>query len=109
MAEPTEHYEGTVTSVRRVYFDATIVSLTRPSCPVLIATIRMDAIPDTEREMVSVGAVFDWRIWPGRHEFAFRRDVWTAEDIATIEAEAGKYDELFSEGATVSASSPSTR
>ena len=104
-SELLQQWEGTVVEVDSGWMKVTLDSLTEHESTEEQATIELDEVPDADRSLVEVGAVFYWsigyRVEPHGQKtltsnIRFRRlPAWTSTEIQRAKSFAAKFDILF--------------
>lgn len=100
-------FEGTVAEADEDAFVATLRDQTDPAQPLQRATISIDNVWESDRDLIAPGAVFYWsigyQIQPhGQRSLTstmrFRRlPAWTASDLRRAEDIASSFDDFFSD------------
>ena len=106
-SELLQQWEGTVVEIDSHWMKVTLHSLTEFASTEEQATIELDEVPDADRSLVEVGAVFYWsisyRVEPQGQKtltsnVRFRRlPAWTSTEVERAKRIASKFDTLFQE------------
>lgn len=81
-----ERWRGTVAQVSEEEFDATLRE--SGDRDLFVCSITRSMVRAEDADLLAPGAVFDWVVGDEFSSLRFRREVWTAEEIARVRSEA---------------------